>query len=357
MYGADAVRPKPVPALIPTPISRFEFSTNRLEKADQFSAWRDSFAPLVDLHPPENPSSGYLAKQTTWDLDRMALTRLAMPGSTFERTPRQLRSYSIDHWCFLCVRSGTHATLTQQGACATSSGAIKVVSLQGVFHGSISDLDALVVFIPRDLCGDVAGKLDAADNTNLTGGLGYLLSDYLIDLEKRLPMISESEAPNIVAATRAMILACLAPTADSLSEAQASIDTTLLERARRMIRCNLTSATFGSNELCRSLGVSRSRLYRLFEPLGGVVSYIRTQRLLDAHIALSNSEDRRTIVEIAAARGFADPAEFSRAFKREFGYRPKDARGLVFGRQSRRDIAARGSQERPQFGELLRQLQ
>ena len=83
------------------------------------------------------------------------------------------------------------------------------------------------------------------------------------------------------------------------------------------------------DELCRDLAVSRSRLYRLFEPLGGVVHYIRHRRLLDAHAALADVEDRRPIVAIAAERGFIDPAEFSRAFKREFGYRPSDARASI----------------------------
>ena len=280
-----------------------------------------------------------------------------MPATTFERTPRHLRSYSIDHWCFVCARSGTAEVVGAQRTCVTMPGTAKIISLRGMFQGSITPMNALCVFVPRDLCRDVAGALDAADNTNLTSGLGRLLADYLLDLDRRMSMITTAEVPNILAATSAMITACVSPSADRLAEAQTPIDMTLLERARNLIQHNLFSPNFGAEELCHSLGVSRSRLYRLFEPLGGVVTYIRTQRLLDAHAALSDSEDLRPIIEIAAERGFVDPAEFSRAFRREFGYRPKDARGLAFGWPMRRELNAEPKDGRQRLGDILRRLQ
>jgi AraC-like DNA-binding protein len=92
----------------------------------------------------------------------------------------------------------------------------------------------------------------------------------------------------------------------------------------------------------------------MFEPLGGVVHYIRRRRLLDAHTALANPEDTRPIVDIAAERGFVDAAEFSRAFRREFGYRPSDARNhsnVWPLRRPRHGVAATN------LPELLRRLQ
>ena len=121
----------------------------------------------------------------------------------------------------------------------------------------------------------------------------------------------------------------------AVQPAQAS----MLEKARRMVHQRLGWPTLGVDELCRDLAVSRSRLYRLFEPLGGVVHYIRQRRLLDAHTALADVDDRRPIVAIAAERGFIDPAEFSRAFKREFGYRPSDARASLQALPFRRQLS------------------
>lgn len=77
-----------------------------------------------------------------------------------------------------------------------------------------------------------------------------------------------------------------------------------------------------------ALGVSRSRLYRIFEPLGGVASYIRRQRLLRTRDALSDIADTRSISRIAEEWGFVDASAYSRTFEHEFGISPKEARDI-----------------------------
>jgi AraC-like DNA-binding protein len=119
-----------------------------------------------------------------------------------------------------------------------------------------------------------------------------------------------------------------------------------------MVQNNLLSPSLGVDEICRELGISRSRLYRLFEDLGGVVHYIRSRRLLDAHRVLSGGMDRRPIVNIAAERDFLDPADFSRAFKREFGYSPKEARLRTRPPTQHQSALEQGGS----FGELLSRL-
>jgi transcriptional regulator GlxA family with amidase domain len=51
--------------------------------------------------------------------------------------------------------------------------------------------------------------------------------------------------------------------------------------------------------------------------------------LLAAHAALSDPQDSRRIVDIAEAVGFNSAANFSRAFSKEFGYSPREARNAV----------------------------
>src|SRR5215472_2826247 len=75
--------------------------------------------------------------------------------------------------------------------------------------------------------------------------------------------------------------------------------------------------------------MSRSNLYRLFEDTGGIARYIRRERLLEARAVLSNLETTQTISEIAEEFCFADASSFSRAFKREFGCSPGDARSAA----------------------------
>jgi AraC-like DNA-binding protein len=180
--------------------------------------------------------------------------------------------------------------------------------------------------VPRDFLRPAAIFLDSLNGVIVGTALGQLLAEFLLNLAARMPDVAPSDYPGVRSSIKAMIEGCMVPARLGVATEMQPVQATLLERARRLVQQRLGSATLGVDELCRDLAVSRSRLYRLFEPLGGVVHYIRYRRLLDAHIALADPENRRSIVDIAAERGFIDPAEFSRAFKREFGYRPSDAR-------------------------------
>lgn len=78
--------------------------------------------------------------------------------------------------------------------------------------------------------------------------------------------------------------------------------------------------------ICQVLGISRSQLYRLLESEGGVARYIQRHRLQASYEAITEPEEQRSIAEIALACGFYDSSTFSRAFRKEFGISPSDAR-------------------------------
>jgi AraC-like DNA-binding protein len=341
----------------PTPLAKYHFSTRHLPESEQFTAWRDLCAPIAEVYCSDDASRGFQAEQVAWDLGGIAFIQSKFSGIAFARTSHTLRADPVDHWFLAYAKSGAGRTVSADRVSVCEPGTLSLKSLTRQFEGIMSKTNSLYLFIPRDFCRDAASTLDAADNTSLTAGLGHLLADYLLDLERRLPMLTVEELPGLLATTRTMVVACAVPTPDRLAEAQKPLEATLLERARRLIQQNLHFPTLGADELCRELGVSRSRLYRLFEPMGGVAHYIRYRRLLDAHAALCNANDDRRITEIAAERGFFDAAEFSRAFKREFGYRPTDARSDPVHRLSRSRPTAEMREGSAAFGDLLHRLQ
>jgi AraC-like DNA-binding protein len=162
-----------------------------------------------------------------------------------------------------------------------------------------------------------------------------MLRDYLISLERQVAFVPLGDLQDISEATKAMLRCCIAPDPDAVHEAGGPFSATLLDRARRHIRSNLNSPTLCAEELCTVLRMSRSQLYRLFER-NGVASEIRTQRLVASHRSLSDAGSRKPIYAIASEFHFSSPEEFSKAFRREFGYAPSEARGkrLPVGRSS-----------------------
>ncbi|TGS71660.1 helix-turn-helix domain-containing protein [Mesorhizobium sp. M3A.F.Ca.ET.201.01.1.1] len=318
--------PSIAPALEP-----LHFSTLELTPEDQFPAWQAHMAPLVEIRLPDgrSPEAGFPAEHTAWNLGGMLIVQQRAPAHSYVRSAAKLRSSSIDHWYVALPHNGRSWTEVDRRVAEGQPGKLEIRSLGYPFRGRTTDSEGVFVYLPRDLFADAAATLDAKNNSILSGNLASLLADYINSIEARLRSLTAEDLPRIVHATRSMIIACLAPPAEHAAAAEQLASVALMERARRYVHQNLDAAHLTPDSMCRALGVSRSRLYQLFEPSGGVLHYIQSRRLLAAHVALSDPADSRRIVAIAEAVGFSSAANFSRAFSKEFGYSPREVRSSV----------------------------
>ena len=189
--------------------------------------------------------------------------------------------------------------------------------------------DRLQLYLPRDSFREIASVLDAARGMVVNGPLGTLLAEFLELLERNLQQVDVMNHGRLRDAVASMIAACIAPSPDRIAAAKSQLDVGRLEKVRQAVRRELRSPSLGPALLCRVIGTSRSALYRLLESQGGVTRYIRRQRLLESHAALCDPVCDKSIAAIAEELCFTDASEFSRAFKREFGSSPSDARAAA----------------------------
>jgi AraC-like DNA-binding protein len=338
-------------------IPAFKFDTSGVPIDHQYESWRKSFSSMLEFGECRDASRGFEGKQTVWDLGSLAFSRIRTSALEFASIPGHTRREALDHWTLTVPLNGSISTVGPAGSFQGGAGIVQVHALGRGFEGNVTDSEMLVLFVPRDFDPEVAYVLSASEFSVVDTTMGRLLSDYFIGLAKRLPAVDLENLPELVGATRAMIRACLLPSQGNIEEARAPIARVLLEKARRIMQSRLFDPSFNANVLRRDLAISRTGLYRMFEPFGGVMHYLQHQRLLDAHAALADPNDKRRIVEIAEQRCFSDGAEFSRAFKREFGYTPSEVRaGRKSGVPSRPagEIATAAPEER--LGLLLRRL-
>ena len=334
----------------------FEFSTAGLPRPDQFRAWHNSFAPMLELTETDPKTANFTGRQRLWDLGSLVLAQISTDSLAFSSLPGHIRRDPVDHWTMTILLSGQVRTDAARRAFTAGPGEVQIHSLGRPFTGVVDKSEMLMLFVPRDFSLETAAMLGSAEFSTLGTGMGRLFSDYLIDVANRLPMLNQADLPGLAAATRAMILACVSPSADHREAAKGPIATALLEKARQLVNSRLLDPKLGSEVVRRELGISRTRLYNLFEPFGGVMHYIQHRRLLNAYAALTDPNDRRLIFQIAEERGFSDGAEFGRAFKRTFGYSPSDVRNRGGGGiPVRPDLEDCPSEER--LGVLLRRLQ
>lgn len=86
-----------------------------------------------------------------------------------------------------------------------------------------------------------------------------------------------------------------------------------------------------AQEICERFRLSRSTLYRIFAPHGGLQRFIVKARLEHCFAELVRADPTRVCVgDVAAAWGFGEAAAFTRAFRRQYGLPPSKVLGQSF---------------------------
>jgi AraC-like DNA-binding protein len=305
------------------------FATESLRQRDQQEAWREWFRPMLEVTSRSRRDGSFLARNTVWRLDGIVVSQVNAPAASVKRTPTHIRRDPIDHWVLGYCHRGEITIATERRNLQARSGAPFIWSLGQAHEAKRNDVARLQFFLSRDAFQDIGHLLDAACGITVDTPLGSLLSDFMLSLERRLPDLAISEAPRLTSALRAVIAACIAPSADRMAVAKNQLDWGRRERVRKAVRACLSSPKLTPEALGRAVGMSRSNLYRLLEVDGGVAHYIRRQRLLAAYKMLTDPKVMRPVSVIADVLCFAEPSGFSRAFRTMFGHSPSEVRAAA----------------------------
>ena len=340
-----------------SPLAPVVFSTDGVDPRHRLELWRSTYESFNRIQLPEQAAWGaFDARNEIWPLGELAVMRNTAPALAFARTARHIRRDGVDHWVIRVARTG-------RGRFRFGDRCFDAAPMQPVLFtlGEASDSDRTAadwvsLYIPRDAFPDLSAGLAALGNGPLSGPGAALLAETLMALDRSLPEMSRGQVPKLAEAMRAMVAACLladvAPARVSLADAALA----QRERIRRVIRDNIASPTLGPAKICRLAGISRSQLYRLFEPHGGVARYVQAQRLRLARAALLEAGAAVPVAAIAERLGFFDASAFSRAFRRAYGCTPSEARAVPAAVQAPGEAVLSEQGAPRDFGGVLRRL-
>jgi AraC-like DNA-binding protein len=323
-HGVLGASLAPMPSTIVT--------TEGLPPDAQFDAWRGFTAPCIDAQPRDGVEHGFLARSESWRFEPFLLQHSRLPACHYRRTADQAHRDDLDHWLIGICREGRHLQRSGDQVTDMAHGRPHVFRTAVAFHAERAGdaIDWIGLYLPRDAMPELDGALAAAVGRPLEGPSGELLAGLLVEMVRRLPAISGIEARHLAGSVTALLAAACAGEGRRVTQpSQDAVATSQLARIRRMIRADLGLAGLTPARLCRKANVSRSTLYRLFDPFGGVMRYIQRERLRLAHRRLSDPEERESVARIAEAAGLFDPSSFSRAFRREFGCTPAEVRAMA----------------------------
>jgi AraC-like DNA-binding protein len=350
-----------------TPLPSTTFKTDQPSAEARFEAWRSSISVVFDVAPVDRaPPDNFEASVTARHLGALLVGDLHFGSQQFARSAARVARDGVDHYLVQWYRSGGFVGQRDGGVdLSVRAGDITVFDLSRTQQTYADPSHVLSIVLSREIAdetfrsGDTGADLHGAVLRGHTA-LGGLLRDYFQSLQQRLPAVTQSEAPAVVQATAQILAACLRPSADTLAQAQPQIQGVTLGRIRHYIAQN-AAAPLTPDLLCRTFGISRSQLYRLFEPLGGVAQYVQQRRLVRAFQALGNPANRRLrVAEVAARHGFTSEAHFSRAFRKAFGMTPSDVRATAQRSHPAPDSATSNGGALPlsaEYADWLRELQ
>ena len=307
------------------------FATGPLPKAQQLEAWRAWYDTIFDVTPQPASNDDFIATNSTWTVPGLMLSQVASPANTVNRTKSVIRHNSVDHWVITLSKQSVSDVATRDASFEAVPNTPFILSFgEEISIRRRQEDNRLQLILARDGFQSIAPVLDAARGMALSSPTARMLGDYIRLLERYVPTLDDDAASRLSNAVQAMLLVCLAPTADSQLAARDQIRLTLMERVRQAVRRNLRSPSLGPAKLCREAATSRSQLYRLLESEGGVIHYIQRRRLSESFSILCDARNDLPIGRVAEMLCFSDASSFSRAFRREFGISPSDVRAATY---------------------------
>jgi AraC-like DNA-binding protein len=296
---------------------------------DAFEQYRKGCAHLFDI-TLNSPEDTFYNRLEGYNLGGVVVARCVGVAQRFKRELNHILSDGGDTLMIAIFLDQAEWRGDYDGRAAGShQGQIRFVDMARPFDVETGPYRTLYLMIPRVLL-DKAGERDLHGLVVSESSVsGQLLGSHLRTLDATIDRMTPTEAEGAVRAVAALIAGAISAHAEPAAEDPRPVEKMLLASGRQFIERRLDDSELSPETVREHLGISRSLLYRAFEPVGGVSAFIQARRLDQTFDAiLQDHTERLTLGEIGYRHGFHSDAHFSRAFRARFGVAPGRLRKL-----------------------------
>ncbi|MEX6506637.1 hypothetical protein [Jiella sp. M17.18] len=248
---------------------RFHFDTAVLDPSDRFEAYRflyagGSDACAIGLH--------FSAAVSARPLDGMVLFERRLAQVSHERTPARVRGDDFEHVVLQLVLSGEMRVETPGRRFVVAPGEIVVFDMNRPQRTEIQNAHTLTCAVARSLVAEAIATLTDLHGTVMQGSRAGLVADMMVSLNRHAASLSGAEMAAAVGAFAEILRIGLRATGTATPPPP--LDRRKLERACAAIERQLADPLLGPSHIAAEAEISRSRLYELFQPFGGVARQI-----------------------------------------------------------------------------------
>jgi AraC-like DNA-binding protein len=315
------------------------FDSATIAAPDRLEAWRDvtaaSLAPTVIKSPdPER----FTARLCAVPLGAAQVTSLAYTSLTARRSPREIRRSDPEYYQIGLIRGGMQGIEQNDTSTMLRRGELVIYDSSRPFEAVVSatsPASTVHLQFPRKMLPLPARQVASLCAVSLPGteGVGSLLAAFLVALTDDRTRCTERDEQRLEHIAVDLTTAVLAHHLELKNPPMRSAAHTHYLRLTAFIEDNLHRPGLCPATIAAAQRISLRYLHRIFQqhhPVG-VAAHIRARRLDRACRDLADRRlDHLTIAAIASRWGFCRPADFSRAFQRHTGIRPRDYRNNIF---------------------------
>jgi AraC-like DNA-binding protein len=310
------------------------FDTYREAPRAQALAWRDRLGHFLDVPVSRQQlNDGFRGSIDSYRVGDLTFMDCRTDPISQSRSVARISTDSVRQFVFHVAVEGTIETGSgshpKRNALQSQPG-ILALDMNQPMQMTRSACRVMAFFLPRAMVESVLPEAESLHGRAIEyhSPLARLIPSHLADLVKRLPTMSAAEAHESMHTCAMSIAAAFGKETGLTGNARVAARTAMFAAARRYIDANLGQMDLTIDSVLAASQLSRPTLYRLFEPEGGLVAYIRNRRLREAADELQRYP-HKAIIEVAYGLGFNSASDFTRAFRRAYEMSPSDFRALA----------------------------
>jgi AraC-like DNA-binding protein len=299
---------------------------------DSAASFAKMLSPVFDFEVPSFAKTlPFFARSQIYGLPDVTVSRAQSSAGRFARTIKTMARHGTDQILVVCYTRG-HFTMTiAEQTRRVEAGTLAFIDLSQEITIEAPAVENVSLAVSRRRLEAMVPFLDDAHGfVSEPGPLTTILRGMMESLMDQGPAIAVADASGIAAAIIQLVAACLEPLSRQQVETRPGRSTVSLVSIKAAIERRLSDPELRPLALLDEFAITRSTLYRLFEPFGGVNAYISERRLHYAFRQMADAvQPGPRISQLAFDLGFSHPSAFTRAFKNLFGMSPKDVRALA----------------------------
>jgi AraC-like DNA-binding protein len=306
------------------------FSTSELPARDRHDAWRSRSPSTAGRLYETRPHEPFDVTADMIVLGPLKVHFSTISGQQFERSATMATDGVDDLVVNVRFRGAAQGDMNGVLLDGPSGSIVLTDMAQPQRH--ISEASSSAYFhVPRSLAEQVLPSVRSLHGMVIAPDTAVLLREHLLQIWRAADRLPIDQGGRLAGTVLDLLAVAVAQDHGGQAAPEAMAGAALM-RARAEIQGRLGSATLTVANLCRTLGVSRSALYRLFAAEGGVHAYITRCRLERVAATLSDPFAHDRIADVAERWGFCDAAYLGRLFRQRFGMTPSDYRAFSRGR-------------------------